>query len=165
MSQSPRLTDMAEAIATSLNSAPAGTWSNHTVGSDSSDYVEAKTVLDPVHMFEKEQKGLYIVPVVAQYSRQASLGRQKIISLAKQPFIAICLSTRVQEPDFTGLDIASWEEVKKVLDLREEVDEYILKQDWGITIGEITTEPPQEIPLQRRWILSVTEIEFEGFRC
>lgn len=159
------LPDLTDTIITALNTAPGGTWTEYTVGAGGSDFVEATPVIDPDTFFESKKTGLFIVPVTVQYNRQASLGRQKIVSLNRGPVIAVCLSYRFPTPDLTGLDVSSWTLIKKLLTLREDIDTYLLKRTWDWNISGVIAEPAQEIPLKARWYLSVTEIEFEGQTC
>lgn len=160
-----QLATLVDSIVTALNSAPGGTWSDYTVGPNPSDFVTAKPAIDPENLFESDRVGLYVLPVTMLYNRAASAGRGKIALLNRSPVIALCLSYRFVEHDPTGLDISTWDLTKKILTLREEIDLYVLRRDWGWNIGEITPEPAQEIPLKARWFLSVTEIEFEGMTC
>lgn len=162
---SAQLATLADAIVTALHSAPSGTWSDYTVGIGEDDFVKAIPSLDPVTVFESTKKALFVSPVTMTYNRGASQGRQKIITLQRSPVIALCLWYRFTTPDSTGVDVASWVDVKKVLNLREEIDLFVLKKDWGWNIGDITAEPAQEIPLKARGFLSVTEIEFDGMTC
>ncbi len=162
---SARLTTLVDAIVTALNSAPSGTWSDLSIGPDPSDFARAVPCLDPEHMFEAQRSGLYIIPVTMLYEKAASQGRGQIIALNRLPVIALCLLHKLAAPDVSGLDISSWEAVTKSLNLREEIDLFVLRQRWGWDIQSITAEPAQEIPLKARCILSVTEIEFSGMTC
>lgn len=159
------LASLTNTIITALNTAPSGTWSEYTVGTGGSDFVKATPVLDPETFFESKKSGLFVVPVTVLYNRDASLGRQKVVSLQRGPVIAVCLSYRFPEPDTSGLDVSSWTLVSKLLNLREEIDLYLLKRQWDWDIANITPEPAQEIPLKTRWYLSITEIEFSGMTC
>lgn len=160
-----KLADLAENVANVINAAPDDTWSDLKVGTESTDYVKAVPALDPITKRSKAVKGLYVLPVVLQFSRDSSQGRQQIVKLSKQPVISICLSIPIAESSTDGIDITSWEEVKQLLNLREEIDTYVLKQPWTHNILSITAEPPQEIALDVNWMLTITEIEFEGFSC
>lgn len=159
--------DLVDSIVSIINAAPDTTWrpGGYTVGTADSDYVEARPALDPDLMFESGQDGLYIIPSVTLYNRASSRGRQKIVQLHKGPSVAVCLALKFQGKDTEGIDVANWNEVKKVLDLREDIDKYLLTYQWDYNIEDILAEPPQEIPLKHRWFLSVTEIQFEGFAC
>jgi hypothetical protein len=160
-----KITQLAEEIRDYLNLPTPERWSGLTVGLQASDYVEASCVLDPVLMFESGIRGLYVIPVVASYNRQGSLGRQQIVQLYKSPVIAICLTIPFIGNDSSGVDVSSWDDVKEILDLREEIDELVAKHEWSARINTITAEPAQDVPLKNRWFLSVTEIEFESFAC
>ena len=160
-----KLAQLTNQVISVLHAAPSGTWSDYTIGTGPTDFLSAKPVIDPETFFESQKAGLFVVPVTMTYNRQASRGRQQIVSINRSPVIAICLSYKFPTPDTTGLDVSPWEYVTKLLNLREEIDTYLLKYAWGWNISGITAEPAQEIPLKARWFLSVTEIEFEGMGC
>ena len=160
-----KLAALTDEVIEVLHAAPAETWSDYSIGTSPSDFLRAKPVIDPETFFESQKAGLFVVPVTMTYNRQASQGRQQIVSLNRSPVIALCLSYRFPTPDTTGLDVSPWELVKKMLNLREEIDTYLLKYPWDWNISGVTAEPAQEIPLKARWFLSVTEIEFEGMSC
>lgn len=159
------LAELAEQIAATINAAPPVTWTDLSVGVSTDDYVEAKPALDPINKRGNPTVGLYVLPVVLQFSRDSSQGRQQIVKLSKQPVISICLSIPLKENSEDGIDVTSWAEVKQVMNLREEIDAYVLKQAWNVNILSITSEPPQEVALDTNWFLTVTEIEFEGWSC
>lgn len=160
-----RLAALASTIASQLNSAPENTWSDLTVGSQPSDRVEAVVALDPINFRENLNEGLFIVPVVSQYSREGSQGRRGLVKLSKQPVISLVLSLRYCENSDDGIDVSSIEEVTQYLNLREEIDEYILGQDLGVGISNINAEAPQNTALDTKWFLSLTEIEFDVVGC
>lgn len=160
-----KLAQLTNQVISVLHAAPPETWSDYSIGTGPSDFLSAKPVIDPETFFESQKAGLFIVPVTMAYNRQASQGRQQIVSINRSPVIAICLSYKFPTPDTTGLDVSPWEYVTKLLNLREEIDTYLLKYAWDWNISSITAEPAQEIPLKARWFLSVTEIEFEGMGC
>jgi hypothetical protein len=63
------------------------------------------------------------------------------------------------------VDVSSWEGIKKVLNFREEIEKQILLKEWGATISGIEAEPPEDIPLGKRWFYAVTRFEFESMGC
>ena len=160
-----KLASLTDTMIAALHAAPSSIWSEYTVGTDPSDFVQAKPVIDPETFFESQKTGLFVIPVTMTYNRQASQGRKQVVAVNRSPVIAICLSYRFPTPDTTGLDVSTWDLVKKLLNLREEIDTYLIKYPWDWNIASITAEPAQEIPLKKRWFLSVTEIEFEGISC
>jgi len=159
------LATLTDAMVSTLNSSPGSVWSDYTVGTAVSDFVKAEASFDPENVFQSGKTGLYIVPVTVQYNRDSSAGRGKLVTLSHGPVIAICLSYRFPTHDPSGQDVSTWPLIKKILNLREEIDTYLLKQTWRWNISGITAEPAQEIPLKNRMFLSVTEIEFEGMTC
>lgn len=162
---SPQLTNLVDTIVTLLNTSDSSVWSDYTVGTTEDDFVEARPCLDPERMFEYDESALYVLPVTMDYNRAESQGRRQIVKLNRRPVVAICLSYKFSTPDDSGLDVSSWAQVKKLLNLREDIDLFLLGKDYGVNISSITAEPAQELPLKSRWFLSVTEIEFEGVTC
>ena len=162
---SAQLTALVDQIVTELNTAPLGTWSGLTVGTTEDDFVKATPTLDPENSFENSVTGLYITPITMMYNRAESRGRPSIVQLQRSPSIAICLGYRFQTADESGLDVSSWEKVKEIMALREEIDLYLLRKAWGWNIAEINAEPAQELPLKSRYFLAITEIEFAGMTC
>lgn len=159
------LTTLVEEIVTALNTAPGSTWSDYTVGTAVDDFVKAVPCLDPETMFESDHKGLFICPMVMDYNRDASKGRQRIVSLNRKPVIAMCLTYRFESPDPSGLDLAPWDTVKKLLNLREEIELFLIGSQYTVNLLTITAEPVQELPMKSRWFLAVTEFEFESMAC
>jgi hypothetical protein len=158
------LTHLTEQIAIYLNSSPPETWEEgYGIGTDR--FLEAKPSLDPIVAMERGESGLFIVPVVMNYSRSESMGRRQIISLSNQPLVAITMTIPFTEKDLRGVDVSSWEEVKKVLGLRERIDRYVLGKNWGWNITDIEADPPQEVQLKNRWFVSMTEITFDYQSC
>jgi len=160
---SPLLTNLVDSIVLSLNT--EGIWSDLTIGTSPEDFMQARPCMDPENMFEAQYDGLYIVPVTVLYNREASQGRKSVISLNRGPVVAVCMSCKFSSPDYSGLDISTWDGAKQILNLREEIDTHILTKQWSANIVAVTAEPAQEIPLKERWFSSVTEYEFEAYTC
>lgn len=162
-----KTTHLAEAIVARLNSSPGETWSDLTIGNLPSDFLHATNALDPINAFEQEAPGLYVIPVGATYNRTKSQGRSGIVSLAKTPSVIVLLAVPFndKETDPEGKDVASWDEVKRLINLREEIDEFLSLENWEVPIREINSEPNQELPMKQRWFVSITEFEFEANIC
>jgi hypothetical protein len=124
---------------------------------------QAECALDPSKAFENSTHSLYVVPVVVEYNREASGSRERIKMLSSSPVISVVLSLPFQS--FVASDVASWEEVSQVLNLREVIDKAIATHDWGIPIDTIRAEPAQEVTLNQKWFLSITEFVFKGVSC
>ena len=165
-----RLANLAKQISDYLNESPLATWSDLSVGTAVTPevddrYVVAAPRLDPSTTFESGKRGLHIIPVMVGYNRNLSRGRKQIVQLDRSKTISICLSIPFSTPDTEGIDVGSWSAVEKVLNLREEIDEYVLGKDWDLGVREIVAEPAQEIQLKQSWFLSITEIEFGDNAC
>lgn len=154
-----RLAALADLILTTIQSAPEATWSDIVPGTD----VLLKKALDPSTELSGSDGKILVVPVVAEYDLEASNKRGDIKQLCKKPRVAVVLSYPFDTTDSTGLDVSSWAEVTKILNLREEIDEYVLNQIDSIELAD--TEPPQELLLDKRWFLSMTEFYFERLVC
>jgi hypothetical protein len=160
-----RLAALAEQIKQVIEEAPPATWSGYIPGPSyiPGQQMQLKLALDPSEELKDEVGRIMVVPVVANYNRDESQGRMRVRKLSKNPTVAITLSIPFAEVDSGGLDVSSWEEISKVLNLREEIDEYI-----GLNVDHILSieaEPPQELQLDKRWFLSITEVTFESFAC
>jgi len=70
------------------------------------------------------------------------------------------------EMDAGGFDITSWSEGRKLLDLKEILDEFMLKLDLSssnVSISDsIETDPPEEINLDNRYFLATTVIGYDS---
>lgn len=154
-----RLTTLANNIYNTLNSAPEGTWSDLVPGTD----LVLKRALDPSTELQGASGKLLVIPVVAEYDLASSNKRGTLQQLVKKPRVAVVISYPFDTVDNTGFDVSSWDEVTKILNLREEVDEYLLSTLDDIETAD--TEPAQELLLDKRWYLSMTEFYFENVVC
>lgn len=158
-------------ITQDFNSSPEEIWGEYGVGPDR--YIQAYPALDPVVQMEAGKQGLWIVPIVCNYSVDSSHKRgtggrgqtASIKSLSRMPSVSLCLSVPFQTNDTAGIDVGSWPEVKKLLELRERIDAYAARASWGFNIMSIEADPAQEVSLKQRWFLTVTEIIFDGQTC
>jgi len=155
------LVEISEAIKTYLNTL------NLTLTS-SSDLVQdkvfiAECALDPTKAFENLSNSLYVVPVTVEYNKEASGARERIKMLSKSPIVSIVLSIPFQS--FAEGDVGSWEEISQILNLREQIDTAVATHTWDIQIDSIRAEPAQEVTLNQKWFLSITEFVFKGVSC
>jgi len=154
------LGELAQDIVDYLNSLADSTWTT-------TYKLPAKLALDPSVLWSEKTKNLWVLPVVTSYATDAGeVNRrgQKINQIAASVVIDVVIS--MPFTSFNILDVASPAEVKKVLLLRETVDLLIMRNTWGDwTLEPVESEPPQEIELNERWFLSVTEYTFNKFIC
>jgi hypothetical protein len=154
------LAELAESIATYLNSLPGTTWGDYKLGT----YVTAETALDPEKVRESSGNKLYVMPLFTGISMDSSTGRQRKVSIASQPLISVTLL--VPFTSFSKNDVTDWQEVKKVLDLRERIDLAICRKEWEpYNLSNVDAQPPVEIELNQRTFLSSTEFTFATQVC
>jgi len=158
---SKKTTQLAEEIETFLNTRPNGTWTGMTIGPEGD--LPVHLVFDPTTMFEKEQKGIYVIPVVREYNIDSSQGRQTYVTVNSNPTIVVCVfypfSDKELDPE--NKDVASWSAVKGIIDLREEMEKLIIKNNWGLRITGVEAEAAENIPLGKRTYFSPTMFTFE----
>jgi len=156
-----KTTELAEDIEEFLNTRPDGTWSGLTIGPDGD--MQVSVVFDPTTMFEKEQKGIFVIPVVREYNISSSQGRGQVISVSSNPTIVVCVYYPFSEDqlDPNNKDVASWEAVKGIIDLREEMERLIIKNTWGLQISNVEAEAAENIPMGKRAYFSPTMFTFE----
>ena len=158
-----KTTELAEDVVDFLNSFTG--WSDLSVGTGQDDFIQAVPALDPVQAVDQQVSRVYVIPLMAEFSRDASQGRQQIVKLSKSPTLLILLQAPLTHPSEDGIDVATWDNSKQLLNLREEIDQAIALHAWPIRIKEINSEPAQDLPLKQRWFVSITEIQFETFTC
>lgn len=155
------LTELAEDIRDYINTLVPTLTSSSDLVQDK--IFEAECALDPSKAFENQVHSLYVVPVVVEYNRESSGSRERIKMLSESPVISVVLSMPFQS--FKESDVGEWEEIKQILNLRQTIDRAIATHDWGIPIDTIRAEPAQEVTLNQKWFLSITEFVFKGVSC
>lgn len=118
--------------------------------------------LDPLANIESGIQGIFVVPIVVDYNVESSNRRGTIKQLVKNPRIAVTIARPFAARDSAGLDVSSWGEVVKILDLREFIDEAVAKLP---NVMGVDPEPPLETTYDKRWYLSVTEFYFDQVQC
>ena len=98
-------TELAEDVVDFLNGFTD--WSDLTVGTGVNDFVEAVPALDPVQAVDQQVKRVYVIPLIAEYNREASQGRQQIVKLSKSPTLLVVLQAPLTEPSTDGIDVAT----------------------------------------------------------
>ena len=120
--------------------------------------------LDPMDLFEERKKNIWVVPVMLQYSLNESSTRgKKILSVWSQPIVTVCMSCSYTT--FKVNDVATWQEAKTLLNLRETIDKLMFGTEFSQQITDVISEPPQEILQEQKWFLSITEFTFGGMKC
>jgi hypothetical protein len=147
----------AEEIYTLLRAVTLGDWAK-TVTIDS-----FKLALDPMSAIDSGLSGVFVVPVVTDYNIEQSNRRVNVISTAISPRVAVTLAFPFATKDSTGIDVSSWDEVKALLNFREQIEQKIIKNIPNIQ--SVDPEPAVEISLEKRWYLAMTEFYFHAVQC
>ena len=155
------LAELAEDVRDYLNTLSLTLTSSSDLVQDK--FFEAECALDPTKAFENQVHSLFVVPVVVEYNRESSGSRERIKQLSYSPIISVVLSIPFQS--FAASDVGEWEEITQVLNLREQIDKAVATHDWGIPIDTIRAEPAQEVTINQKWFLSITEFVFKGSSC
>ncbi len=154
------LAELAESIQTYLNGLPPEKWGQYVVPT----FVSAELCLDPENLVRAKERKLYVMPFTTNYSMDQSTGRQRRVSIGVQLNISVALLIPFSE--FSRNDVTSWDEVKKILELREKIDLNIIRNTWAdYLITEVDPQPPVEIELNQRNFLSVTDFVFSTQSC
>jgi hypothetical protein len=157
------MTELAEEIVEFLNTTPGETWTDLDVGP--SGYVEAEFGLDPNEQFQRGKKSLWIIPWLTEYMMEESQGRTRKVNINRRPRVVMALSIPIEETDTNRLDVGSKEAIKRVINLREDIEKAIITHQWPLTLVDVEAEPPETIALNKRWFYVVTQFLFEGVTC
>lgn len=161
------LTELAELIKDSILAAPPEKWVGPS-GVDSliiGTQVPVRLALDPLTATKDPQPALFVIPGYCQYTNAGERKNQGI-RFSRLKIITLAFCFRMMEMDAGGFDVTSWEEGRKLLDLKEILDEFMLKLDLSaskVSISDsIETDPPEEINLDNRYFLATTVIGYDS---
>lgn len=153
-----KLTELAEYIVEVLNN-------NLSEWKPTNQVVSARATLDWVGEIRQEGLKVLIVPQLNQY--QVSGSRKVVRQFVKTPFITLLVGYTFPANQNTQ-DVASWEDVKTIIDTREAAEELILTHDFspqGVAVQDPESEPVDELELGVRNFNAVTSFPFEDIRC
>jgi hypothetical protein len=154
------LAELIETITDTMNASNTNVWGTYKVPG----YVTAEKCLDPQTLMETKEKKLFIMPLVTNFEMGESLKRNKVQSISTTLVFGVTLLIPFQE--FSKNDVSSWDEVKKVLELREKLDLFVIRQKWGdYTLDSVDPQPPVEIELSQRTFMSTTEFIYRTQVC
>lgn len=151
------ISTIVETIATNLETNKAT-----LLGSYVSSIVIDKA-LDPTAMFEQQESGLWVIPMTTEYNMQSALKRGPVKQFSKGQVVAVCLSIPFESKILK--DVATWAEIKAILDMREGIDDHLCRASLGYNILEVNAAPPHEVMQNQKWFLAVTEYTFEEASC
>lgn len=145
-----------------LEAAPVDTWSAYIPKSTSGD-LKLQYCLDASAHLEELEPSVLIMPISSTYSMEGSGRRDNIKQLNKKPRVSVVITWPFVSKDSTGLDLSTWAEIVKIINLREEIDEYLAKEIPNI--DDIETDPPQELLMDKRVFLSITDFYLDTVIC
>lgn len=160
------LTELAETVTTLLNSSQES-WTE-----DSG--VVVRTTLDWVTCLSKTSLQVLIVPEMVQYNISASTsirgtrrGRYHQVETTK--FVSLMVGRSFLSLP-TNDDVTPWAESKELLNIRERITQYLLSNPitfggkvYGL--GDVEEIPVDEIELDNRNFIAVTQLGYEVGQC
>lgn len=164
------LAELCESIQLTLLGLSPENWGTLKVGSDP-DQIPIELCLDPDQIVNSTKRTIFILPVLLRPIVKDSGGRgrgkkQVLYELLVASVLVIPFST------FRKGDVAEWDEVKTVLNLREELESHIMGTDFknstfnvGYTLLNCEPEEAVEIELNSRNFVANTDYTFEITRC
>lgn len=123
-------------------------------------FVEPILALDPSSLFQEQKRKLALLPLVTNYNIGESNRRNTIKQLTSEPMFQMVLSIPFDQIE--NNDVAPWDEIKKILILREKIEVAILGME-GIANAE--PEPPMEVTYGVRWFMCTTDFTFTQQGC
>lgn len=155
-----KLTEIAELVTETIITAPAEFWTGLKPNVD----IPVINALYPTEVYSQEGKAIYILCDNVEYSvDEKAVGRQTIRNETRTKLITLAVSMKITEVDTENLDVTPWQEAKVLLDLKEELDEVLLRYNWKqhkLRIGAFTTQPAGESELETRYFIASTQIGF-----
>lgn len=154
------LAELIELVTDTMNASNPNLWGTYKVPG----YVTAEKCLDPQVLMETRTKKLFIMPLVTNFEMGESLKRSQVQSISSTLVFGVTLLIPFSE--FDKNDVTSWNEVKKVLELREKLDLFVIRQKWGdYNLDSVDPQPPVEIELAQRTFMSTTEFVYRTQIC
>lgn len=153
------LGELTEQIVTHLNGLNMSKWGFYRIP----DFVAVEACLDPEQLVQAKEPKVYVMPLVTSFTQEMT-GRASRVSIGVDLQISIALLFPFS--GFSRNDVTNWDEVKRVLELRERLDLNTLAGNWNpYLITNVEAQPPVEIELNQRNFLSVTDFTFNTQAC
>lgn len=155
------LSQIAKFLVQELASSPPESWQGsgefepYVVGASG---ISVKYALDPFADSGKDEPRVFVIPGYVEYRIQKDRRVHRQLDLK---YVTICVSLRVKEQDTEGFDVSTDEEITKLIDLKEDLDKFLLTiQVEGATLEVIETEPPGEFQLKDSYFLATTVLGY-----
>lgn len=150
------LTTLTDTIVTSLNSSPE-IWTELSV--------TAVATLDWSGCLTKTQLQVLIVPEMVQYNLEQSARRRTIITTNSVKFVSVMVGKGFESLP-TGDDVAPWADCKAMLDIRERITQFLISLPIsGVALIDIEEIPVDELELNHRNFVAVTQFGYEDLQC
>ena len=166
------LTNCTENIKDMLLLLPPEKWGSIIPGTETEEQIPIELGLDPDLIIKATKRVIFIMPIVLNYQIQDSAsGRGRI----KRSVLSTALiSTAIVIPFRTFMlgDVCDWDEVRAVIALRQSLENNIMALDLKdanfnieYSLLDCEPEPAQEIELNQRNYLAVTDFTFQLNKC
>lgn len=153
------LTDLAKAIVHALNSSSPESWKTggYSVPTD----VEAKFALDPFTDSMDKQPNIFVIPYYIEYDL-TGVRKSKLTSDRK--FVTVVLGMQIKPKDLTpSYDITTIEEATKIIDLKEDLDNFLSKLVIpGAKLRDMEVEPLDELKIQDSYYIAPTVLGYDS---
>lgn len=151
------LTALVEEIENRLLNSDPSNWSSIVVGTGALVPIKA---IDPRACFREPGINLYLIPEFVEFSIGDS-GRREFVKVSRTiKFVTTVITKKYESKSPIG-DATTWSEGRQLIDLREELDRFLIAQDWRpMVIQDFLTEPPDEFEQEARYFVSVTQLGF-----
>lgn len=159
------LSQIAKFLVQELASSPPESWPGsgdvepYVVG-DAPGNITAKYALDPFANSGKDQPRVFVIPGYVEYRIDKDRRRHQRLDLK---YVTVCISVRVTGQDTEGFDVSTEEEITKLIDLKEDLDKFLLTITVvGAALEVIETEPPGEFQIKDSYFLATTVLGYAG---
>lgn len=166
------LANCCENIRTQLLALPPEKWGSIKPGTQSEEQIPIELGLDPDLIIKHTKRVIFIMPIVLGYSIQDSAAGRGRIKRSVLSTILVSSAILIPFRTFTIGDVCNWDEVRAVIKLRERLENNIMALDLKdanfnieYSLLECEPEPAQEIELNQRNYLAVTDFTFQLNKC
>lgn len=155
-----RLTEIAEQVRKTLETAPSNLWSNLRPSID----IPIINAISPLEVYSRDGRAIYILCDNVEYGvEEQKVGRQKVTCEERLKIITVAVTAKITGHDPDNLDVTNWETGKLLLNLKEEIDEAIIRYNWHthkLKLRVAQTQPAGEAELEMRYFIASTQFGF-----
>lgn len=133
----------------------SGVYAPYVVGTPG---IEVRLALDPFTDSGTDIPRVFVIPGYVEYRIEKDRKRHVQSDLK---YITVVVCVQITEQDTEGFDVSTVEEIVKLVDLKEDLDRFLLTiQVDGAKLEGIETEPPGEFQLKDSYFLATTVLGF-----